>query len=133
LRLEQSKSTAASVLRQQVFHFDPVAASAAAGQAAGQGSTPQLLQLGIGGVGQAPGTGSTGPPGGVLAGGGGGGPNGVSSAGTTRFGNNVRLVQEQLQRQNGGPGPGGSTRMGGRITDEHTQEEMLRSYFPGWF
>lgn len=145
LRLEQSKSTAASVLRQQVFHFDPVAASAAAGQATnGQGSTPQLLQLGIGGVGQTPGMGT-----GVPGSGSGGQVNGGSAGGTTRFGNNVRLVQEQLQRQNGaagGTGPGltggsgsgsGSTRIGGpgggRITDEHAQEEMLRSYFPGWF
>ena len=138
LRLEQSKSTAASVLRQQVFHFDPVAASNAANAASlvaggliNSNSNPQLLQLGIG----------VPPPNGINVGNVGGNniPGNVpgNSGPTGRFGNNVRLVQEQLQRQGAvGNNAVGGTSLSvrtGRMSDEHSQEEMLRSYFPGWF
>ena len=108
-----------------MFHFDPVAANNAGNAAAlaaglvANGSSPQLLQLGIGNV---PGANGAVPNGQVAS---------AGNSGSGRFGNNVRLVQEQLQRQ-GGSGNGG-IRGGGRMSDEHSQEEMMRSYFPGWF
>ena len=129
LRLEQSKSTAASVLRQQVFHFDPATASSSAGG----GANPISLSIGV-----TPSSSSSQlvPSSlgvGTNIGGGGANMNGIAAGNSIiNSGNpiqngsrpNGRQVQEQMRH-----GP----RVGGRLTDEHTQEEMLRSYFPGWF
>lgn len=135
LRLEQSKSTAASVLRQQVFHFDPVAANnanvALVAAAYGNGTVPPQMMIGgplnIGGSNVlAAGANVVGNSNNYGTSGGSGGSNRYSNSQNQRSG---AVGTSSAGNINGGRGQGAS----GRISDENSQEEMLRSYFPGWF
>ena len=149
LRLEQSKSTAASVLRQQVFHFDPVAATSAnaalVAAAYGNGTIPPQMMIGgplnVGGSNVL--GGNVGAAGSNIVGNSNNYGTSGGSGGSGRYTTNPNQNSNQNQLRPGGPGVssvgnngrvgGAGVGPGGRISDENSQEEMLRSYFPGWF